>query len=533
MTERILKMPRLGETMDEGKVVGWLIKPGDAFKRGDPIIEIETDKTVAEFPALGDGRLEDVLAQPGETIAVGAPIARVHIGIGPDWTADDDTDGEPAQTPVPPTSIVDLAMPRLGETMEEGRLAKWLKAPGDRFERGEAIIEIETDKTVAEFPALMPGTLVEILRREDETVTVGEAIARIEIAAADAEPAKPPTGAPVAAADEPAIRPSDPATHVAPARTSGPVRATPLARRLARQHSLDIRTIRGTGRRARIEKTDVLAAVSAGAPSIPDNNAPADALFVDLPGGRMAYAEAGTGTGSATLLLHGFGGDRTTWAGIMSGLRRAGRRVIAPDLPGHGLTTIGIERADRLAADLPAFLDKVGAGARIDVVAHSLGAVAAMALASAVPERIATVTLIAPAGLGHEIDHSFIHGMANAASAGEVSHLLRRLTVQPVELSDTALSAIATQMAARRLVALADDVAGPSGQRVDMLGALDKLAQRLPVRILFGLQDRIIPWQQVTGVSPFAAIHLLARSGHMPQWDQTKDVLNILLAERS
>ena len=72
-------------------------------------------------------------------------------------------------------------MPRLGETMEEGRIVRWLKAAGQAFERGEAILEVETDKTVAEFPALRSGTLVEILRGEDETVSVGEAIARIQV----------------------------------------------------------------------------------------------------------------------------------------------------------------------------------------------------------------------------------------------------------------------------------------------------------------------------------------------------------------
>ena len=86
MSERILRMPRLGETMEEGKVVGWLVAPGDSFRRGDPILEIETDKTIAEFPALGDGRLDEILASAGDTLEVGAPIARIDIGDGPDWT---------------------------------------------------------------------------------------------------------------------------------------------------------------------------------------------------------------------------------------------------------------------------------------------------------------------------------------------------------------------------------------------------------------------------------------------------------------
>lgn len=229
MTERILKMPRLGETMDEGKVVGWLIQPGDAFKRGDPIIEIETDKTIAEFPALGDGRLHDIIAVVGETVAVGQPLARIDISIGPDWTAEDgDMPADEPAAHVPAMGLVetDLDMPRLGETMEEGRVAKWLKAPGDSFARGEAIIEIETDKTIAEFPALMDGTLVSILRGDGDMVTVGEPIARIAIAASDAPEANViAAAAPVA----PPVAPPAQAETRPRATIGGPVRATPVA----------------------------------------------------------------------------------------------------------------------------------------------------------------------------------------------------------------------------------------------------------------------------------------------------------------
>ena len=124
MTERILKMPRLGETMEEGKIVGFLVKPGDSFKRGDSIIEIETDKTVAEFPALGDGTLHEWIGSVGDHVVVGAPLARIDIGVGPDWT---DEGGE--STPVSEEStddfvVTELDMPRLGETMEEGRIVR-------------------------------------------------------------------------------------------------------------------------------------------------------------------------------------------------------------------------------------------------------------------------------------------------------------------------------------------------------------------------------------------------------------------------
>lgn len=531
MSERILKMPRLGETMDEGKIVGWLIRPGDSFRRGDPIIEIETDKTIAEFPALGDGTLNEVLVAIGDTVEVGVALARIDIGSGPDWTAEDGAQGEPAaeaaaiSTKQPGGWIeADLAMPRLGETMEEGRVAKWLKTPGEAFARGEAIIEIETDKTIAEFPALSEGRLVRILRGEGEMVTVGDPIARIEVPADSIAHAEE---APVASKfDDAAV-----AVAQTPSRKSVPVdgrvRATPLARRLARNHGLDITTIGGTGRRGRVEKEDVLAAT--GAASMDGVSVPADVRFAALKRGRMAYLDIGAGSGNAVLLLHGFSGDRTTWAGVAAGLKRAGKRVIVPDLPGHGLTGIEAENSTELSHDLSAFLDTLDID-RIDVVAHSLGAVAALDLALKTPQRIASLSLIAPAGFGSEIDGHFIRGMAGARTAGEVAHLLRRLSVNGVELSDAALSALAADLAKGRLVALAEAIAGPSGQRVDSLSALHKLTASVPVRVLFGLEDKIIPWKHVLSLPPRVAVHLLSRSGHMPQWDQTKDVVDILLA---
>ena len=74
--------------------------------------------------------------------------------------------------------LITLKLPRLGETMEEGGISKWLKKPGERFRRGETLAEIETDKTVVELPALVDGVMQEILAAEGTTVKVGEPICR-------------------------------------------------------------------------------------------------------------------------------------------------------------------------------------------------------------------------------------------------------------------------------------------------------------------------------------------------------------------
>jgi len=77
-----LKLPRLGETMEEGQIGKWLKKPGDAFRRGETLVEIETDKTAVELPALVDGVLKEILAVEGKQVKVGEPICRYETTPG-------------------------------------------------------------------------------------------------------------------------------------------------------------------------------------------------------------------------------------------------------------------------------------------------------------------------------------------------------------------------------------------------------------------------------------------------------------------
>jgi pyruvate/2-oxoglutarate dehydrogenase complex dihydrolipoamide acyltransferase (E2) component len=161
-----------------------------------------------------------------------------------------------------------LTLPRLGETMESGRVATWTKHAGDVFRRGETLVEIESDKTVVELPALCAGRLIEILVPEGTDVAVGDPLCRYE-AADGAVPAAPPSAVVVAA---PAAPPPVVAAAPAPAVATLPAadkadavrrRATPLARRLARHHDIVLASLTGTGRRGRIGARDVLAVLPA------------------------------------------------------------------------------------------------------------------------------------------------------------------------------------------------------------------------------------------------------------------------------
>jgi pimeloyl-ACP methyl ester carboxylesterase len=404
-----------------------------------------------------------------------------------------------------------LTLPRLGETMEEGRVTGWMVAPGAQFRRGDTLLEVETDKTVVEVPALRDGTLGEILAAVGDMVRVGAPLARLAGAegAATTQPAPEPTteATPAPPAAAPAARKS----------TATGVRATRVARRLARQAGLDIAALSGTGRRGRIERADVEAALAGAGP------AASTGLARDL-----AHAVTGPEDGAPIVLLHGFGADHSIWAGLSAGLVRAGRRVLAVDLPGHGATRAEAPTPAALATGLSPLVRDVLPGPA-HIVAHSMGAIPAIALADAGDAR--SLTLIAPAGLGLAIDREVIAGFAAARAPGEVAHLLDRMTATPLALSPAALQRVADDLARGRLRALAEALLGGAGQAVSIRRQLAGLAESLPVRILAPHRDRILDWRDMVDVSPRIAVHHLPGAGHMAAWDAPQEVLAIVLAE--
>ncbi len=390
-----------------------------------------------------------------------------------------------------------LTLPRLGETMESGRVVGWLKQPGDSFRRGETIVEIESDKTVVELPALTDGVMAEILAAEGSDIEVGAPLCRYESAEIPAAPRAVPQ-APVVPHAAVAV----PAAPAAMPGTDAKLRATPLARRLARQDGISLASLTGSGRRGRIEARDVRAAASGAAP---------DALAV-----KRWKAAAGA---RPAVLLHGFGGDAQTWAALAALLAQRGIEVAAPDLPGHGATRLDAGDIAGLAAPLAALLT---GPAPVELIGHSLGAAVAVALALAYPQRVARLTLIAPAGLDSAIDAEFVTGWAETRTPGGLSHLLRRLSPRPPLLSPAQLSAMAAELARGRLLALAQALVSGGRQQIDILP--DLAALPMPVRVVWGLDDRIIPWTQVARLPPRVAVHLIAGAGHMPHWDAPQHV---------
>jgi len=217
---------------------------------------------------------------------------------------------------------VDVIMPQMGESIFEGTITRWLKKPGDRVERDEPLFEISTDKVDAEIPAPSAGVLKEIKVTEGQTVPIQTVVAVIDAAGAPAaasapaqapppapSPAQEKVAAPKVAAAPPA--PATPAPSPAPASASAPtaapvapaargngqkIRSSPLVRKLAKEHNVDLASMEGSGAGGRISKKDILAAVESGgarpaAPAAPAPSAapPAASPAPPATGGAVAH----------------------------------------------------------------------------------------------------------------------------------------------------------------------------------------------------------------------------------------------------
>ncbi len=178
---------------------------------------------------------------------------------------------------------VDIVMPQMGESIFEGTITKWLKKPGDKVERDEPLFEISTDKVDAEIPSPSAGVLKEIKVGEGKTVPIQTVVGVIDAAggaaqaaapaaapAKAAEPAKPAAPAPqqaakpTAAPPPPAAKPGAPAAQAAAAREGARIHSSPLVRRMAKEHGIDLTAVQGTGAGGRISKQDIEAHLAGG-----------------------------------------------------------------------------------------------------------------------------------------------------------------------------------------------------------------------------------------------------------------------------
>ena len=293
-----VEMPELGESVTEGTITQWLKSVGDTVEVDEPLLEVSTDKVDTEIPSPVAGTIIEIKADEDDTIEVGEVIAIIgdedEAGSASNDSSADKGEEEAEEAKEEPKGdssnggsgdASDVEMPELGESVTEGTITQWLKSVGDTVEVDEPLLEVSTDKVDTEIPSPVAGTLVEILADEDDTIEVGAVIARIgdENATASSSDSKPEPKAeekeekkeePKAEEDkkpEPKAEDKKETQQDSSLNTSAKVNngdnvpyVTPLVRKLADKHGVDLNNVEGTGVGGRIRKQDVLAAAGEG-----------------------------------------------------------------------------------------------------------------------------------------------------------------------------------------------------------------------------------------------------------------------------
>ncbi len=359
--------------------------------------------------------------------------------------------------------IVPVTMPKWGLSMQLGKITAWVVGEGDEVKVGDALADIETEKITGTLEAPDAGTVRRIVARVGEDVPVSGTIALL-----------------------------------------APAEVTDDALEEAVQ--------------------EARAVIDAG---VPDDAAGApDLQTADVGGRKISYAGAGQ-DGDVVLLVHGYGGDRNSWLFLQEPLA-ARYRVYALDLPGHGTSAkdVGEGTLGVLADAVTGVLDALGAG-RAHLVGHSMGGAVALAVAGRDPGRVASLTLIAPSGFGSEINAGYLRGFADAQTRRELKPVVGELFADESHLTrqlvDDLLAYKRLDGVDEALHALLGTLLDGDAQRGDSAAALSAVGGAVPVTVIWGRADRIIPAAQAESVAG-AVRHVIDGAGHMPHMERPAEV---------
>ena len=447
---------------------------------------------------------------------------------------------------------VEIVMPRVDMDMTSGRMGRWHAPEGAHVEKGATLFEIETDKAAMEVDAPASGVLKFVAASEGDVLPVGACIGWIvpegESFApppekADALPiARPETsvlpnalwrGRDVAGSEssqridqQQMGGPPPGLPHDSPSKDGRPSgrpmeggevvgerpRATPAARRVARERGLRLESVNGSGPRGRVQRRDV------------EQGGAARPLASNV---HRLWLQRGEG--APIVFLHGFGADLNGWRPVHRLLPET-LPALAIDLPGHGLSPLGEEASfAALVEAARAALIEEGVGAA-HLIGHSLGGAVAATLAHEPGVKALSLMLIAPAGLGPETNAAFFNGFLQADTEAALTPWLHMLATDPAALGSALARTTLRQRRERPLVAdqrrLAKTILAGGRQAIDIRGLL--AAPEAPTKIVVGLEDRITPAHQAEGLSGLIALHRFAHVGHMPHLEARREVAALI-----
>jgi 2-oxoglutarate dehydrogenase E2 component (dihydrolipoamide succinyltransferase) len=262
-------MPKMGESINEGTIIKWHKQKGESVKKDEIIFEISTDKVDTEIPSPADGILSDVKVFEQETVEVGTIVALIETNGSTDNSEESIKVEEKKNTKeISSTTqvggrIIEIPMPKMGESIMEGTIIKWHKKVGDAVKKDEIIFEISTDKVDTEVPSPEDGIITEILFEENTTVEVNTTVAKLST-----------SGGLVKIEEQSAAKSDSIVSTISNKKESANSAAlesmhhqsnkffSPLVLNIARKENISIselETIIGSGVNGRITKNDVLA----------------------------------------------------------------------------------------------------------------------------------------------------------------------------------------------------------------------------------------------------------------------------------
>ncbi len=362
-----------------------------------------------------------------------------------------------------------LTMPKWGLTMTAGTVVKWLVEEGEKVRPGDELVEVETEKIASAVEAPSAGVLHRRVAAEGDTVLVGGLLAVIAERSVDAE---------------------------------------------------------------RIDRVVEEFAET----FVPGDDA--DAVIgpstqrVTVGGGSLRYLKLGELEPGAPplILLHGFGGDLNNWL-FNSEALSAARTVYALDLPGHGESSrdVGDGSISAFASAVAGFMDALAIPSA-HLAGHSLGGAIALHIALSEPTRVASLSLIASAGLGSEIDAGFVEGFVAADRRRSLRDELRKLFADPAlvtrRLVDDVLKFKRIDGVAGALRKTASGFVSGGAQSHDLRDRLAGIT--VPIQVIWGEMDGVIPASHAAGLPDSIEIALLPGVGHMPMMEAASEV-NLLL----